>query len=549
MNIVQIKCTYFSSKIDVLLNSEPLSPYSELSTIIKRPFIESAPQIIKGLDAEIFDDYKIECQMSEFQYEVIRTESLNSEFCKAVEYVISPASLSPQQLYQELIEIGQSNGLRLDERKEVTVYSSSPDYYVPKDGGYNCVPEPVADVGIFSMAESDSSCKTKVLIVDNEIGIKRIDNRNYFTIPKEKLPLFWAYYDEVERTVPHIEDYCAALKYKRLDEPDNTHLSSLMSGEPAYYVGSIPSSIDKGQSETVIFNSFPQNAFYIESSDAETLSVSSNTITGIAEGEAEIRIKNLNGDTIEKYVVQIIGHVYVTSIRMLPRFKFLKVNERNHIDVHTFPENAEDENQLIWESSDNGVLQIDSKGDIIALKTGIAYISVHSREANASIPIEVKPALTSLRIVQPSIRLKPGQTTILDTEIIPENAQAENLRWEIDNKTIATINKSKNGRRCQVTALTGYEGKGNIRCIDPDANLSAICNIEVVRKVKPNIFGKLALWCLILGMIMPLLLPVSTGASIIGLVKDKDPEHKTRYIVCAIGSVLVLLFWIIITRS
>ena len=58
MNIVQIKCTYFSSKIDVLLNSEPLSPYSELSTIIKRPFIESAPQIIKGLDAEIFDDYK-----------------------------------------------------------------------------------------------------------------------------------------------------------------------------------------------------------------------------------------------------------------------------------------------------------------------------------------------------------------------------------------------------------------------------------------------------------------------------------------------------------
>ena len=150
-----------------------------------------------------------------------------------------------------------------------------------------------------------------------------------------------------------------------------------------------------------------------------------------------------------------------------------------------------------------------------------------------------------MRITQSSIRLRRGESVELECEVSPINAPTNTLKWELDNKTIASINPTKDGKRCRITAASSYEGKGNVRCYDATANVGAICNIQVINKVPANGFGKAALGTLIAGIFLPYLLPVSIIASALGLFVDEEPDHKLRYIGCLIGSIVILLFWII----
>ena len=250
------------------------------------------------------------------------------------------------------------------------------------------------------------------------------------------------------------------------------------------------------------------------------------------------------GECVVSKSITVIGHQYIEEIRLIPRFEYLKRSERNCIDVVLTPLNAEDANKLVWKNSNPNVLQIDENGNIIALENGKATITVSGQKVNASLVIEVKPVLQGLRFVQQSVRLKNGETIILECDITPPDAPTENLTWELDNKTIASINPSKYGNRCQVIASTSYEGKGNVRCYDAETKLGALCNIEVISKVKPGAAGKVALSCWLIGILFPFLLPISSIASFYGLACDPETEHRTRYIVCAAGSILTLLFWI-----
>ena len=96
-----------------------------------------------------------------------------------------------------------------------------------------------------------------------------------------------------------------------------------------------------------------------------------------------------------------------------------------------------------------------------------------------------------------------------------------------------------------LTASTSYEGSGNIRCYDSATDIGAICNIEVTSKIKPSMAGKVALWCWLIGIFVPFLLPISTIAGIYGLSHDEEEARRKRYIICTIGSILTLLFWFI----
>ena len=237
------------------------------------------------------------------------------------------------------------------------------------------------------------------------------------------------------------------------------------------------------------------------------------------------------------------------EIRLIPRFEYLKRSERNRIDVIITPLNAEDANRLSWNISNPNVIQVDESGNIIALENGKATITVSGYATSASLVVEVKPALQNLSFSQQSVRLKTGETFILECSVSPSDAPTENLTWELDNKTIASINPSKTGKRCQIIASTNYEGKGNVRCYDSNTKLGAICNIEVISKVKPSTAGKVALWCWLIGIIWPVLLPISTIAGFYGLSSDPEPDRRTKYIVCTVGSILTLLFWLMLAMG
>ena len=542
MNHIVIRYSYLSTKAEVTINGEKASPYSELSSTLNRPFLEAFERIIPGLDNEIFDDYVIDFYGSAFQYKLLKKVSVKSEFCREIHFNEIDSLISKEALLERLSAISSQCNICIDEPASLTIYNPA-NVSFPQKEGFVSAETPPADIGVFNTSPEIQSAVRIQAILSGNLTVQSKGGRTLLNVPAEDMEEFWDYVDLEYRIRSSAMEFMTALRYAPLSAIQKAELESIKNNKPQYYIGEIPTELDMGEVVTIDFASFPIDAFSIKSENVGVVYCNDSQITATAGGATNIIIVNKNGETVAQKQIVVISHHYVEEIRLIPRFEYLKKNERNKIDVIITPLNGEDANQLIWENSDPNVIQVDGNGNIFAISDGKATITVSGHSANASLNVEVKPTLQGLRFTQQSVRLKTGETVVVDCEVTPSNAPTENLTWELDNKTIASINPSKTGRRCQVIASTSYEGKGNVRCYDSASKLGAVCNIEVISKVRQSLAGRLTLWCWVLGIIMPLLLPVSAIAGIYGISCDPEPEHKTRYIVCTVGSILTLLFW------
>lgn len=545
MNHIEIKYSYFSQKAELIMNGETASPYSESVAVLNRPFLEAIPNIIQSLDNEVFDDYDIDLYGMEFQYELLTSMAKKSEYCKEIHFSTIESFLPKVKLMERISDLGEQNN--------IVIAKSEPSKIYFTDGKRINLPEtefiyteiPSADIGVFEENESVPTTVRIPLILSNSFEIVQKSGHTYYCVPADKIELFWEFYtlEFVER--PILIEYLTALRYVKLNNMQTVEFNAIKDNRPAYYINDIPSTIDKDESFAIDFRSFPENAFYLKIEDTDIIECQGNKGISKNPGTTQICICDNKEKCVVSKSITVIGHQYVEEIRLIPRFEYLKRSERNRIDVVITPLNAEDANKLVWNNSNPNVLQIDERGNIIALENGKTTITVSGQKVNASLVIEVKPTLQSLRFIQQSVRLKNGESIILECDMTPSDAPTENLTWDLDNKTIASINPSKYGHRCQVIASTSYEGKGNVRCYDAETKLGAICNIEVISKVKPGTAGKVALSCWLIGILFPFLLPISSIASFYGLAYDPETEHRTRYIVCAAGSILTLLFWMV----
>lgn len=548
MNQVEIRYSYFSSKAEVTINGEKISLYSELTTTLNRPYMEAFHNIIPELDNEIFDDYEIDFYGKLYPYKLLLTTSSQSEFCKAIRHHEIESLYAPSEIIERLAIISEQNNITVEKTADITVYNPS-NLFVPNSDFLSTVDSPKADIGIFVNSNEVSSTVRIPVIIADDVSYKKLGNRAYYTIPQTEMSIFWDYIVIEFITRPLIEEYITALRYAQLNPIQKAELDSIKNNAPGYYIGDIPASLDNGTSTPIEFASFPTTAFALRSENESIISCNADIITAHIGGTTFISIINDKNEVVAQKQISAIQHQYVEEIRLIPRFEYLKRSERNRIDVIITPLNAEDANRLSWNISNPNVIQVDESGNIIALENGKAIITVSGYETSASLVVEVKPALQNLSFSQQSVRLKTGETFILECNVSPSDAPTENLTWELDNKTIASINPSKTGKRCQIIASTNYEGKGNVRCYDSNTKLGAICNIEVISKVKPSTAGKVALWCWLIGIIWPFLLPVSTIAGFYGLSSDPEPDRRTKYIVCAVGSILTLLFWLMLAMS
>lgn len=546
MNHIEIKYSYFSQKAEFLMNREKVSPYSELASIGNSPFLEAVASIIHCLDNEVFDDYEIDLYATDFQYELLSAIARKSEYCKNIRLFSMESLLPKEKLFERIFDIGRQNNITVDQGENAKVYFSGGMHMVLPKKGFVNTDTPCADIGVFKENEVIPVTIRTPLIISDSFGILQKSGHTCYSIPSVKLNSFWEFYalEFIER--PVIIEYMTALRYVNFNQKQMAEFNAIKNNKPAYYINDIPSMIDKEETFDIDFACFPEDAFSLKIENTDIVNCQENTIFAINPGTTLICIYNDKGECAASKSITVVGHQYVENIRLIPRFEYLKKSERNRIDVVVTPLNAEDANKLVWSISNPNILQVDENGNIIALEEGEATITVSGNKVNASLIVEVKPALQSLRFSQHSVRLKNRETFILECIVTPPNAPTEKLTWDLDNKTIASINPSKYGHRCQIIASEGYEGRGNIHCYDADTKLGAICNIEVISKVKPGTAGKVALSCWLIGILFPFLLPISSIASFYGLARDPETEHHNRYKICAVGSILTLLFWLMV---
>lgn len=545
MNHVEIKYSYLSQKAELKINGEQASPYSELAVIFSRSFLEGVIDIICGLDREIFDDYEIKLYATKFQYELLLSMTKKSEYCKGIQFHEIESLFPIETLFARISHISCQHDIFINKEVRIGVYCEDANIIIPTKKEFICMDIPRAEIGIFESFDNIPSTVRNHIFLSDLFGVQQKEGVIYYCVPRNKLDLFWEYYEYEFIILPIIAEYLTALRYAKLSNIEKFEFEAIKNNKPTYYIGNIPSTMDQGDVCSIEFISFPEKFYTLKSENPNIIKYSESRIIANHPGIVNLIVSDDKNIMVVSKTINVIGHQYAEEIRLIPQFEYLKRSERNQVDIVVTPVNAEDIDDFIWKVSDSNIVQVDNNGNIIALEDGKATISVSGRNVSTNLVVEVKPGLQELRFSSQSIRVKSGEMVILECNIIPENAPTENLIWELDNKTIASINPSKNGRKCQVIASKSYEGKGNIRCYDSDTKLGAICNIEVISKVRHGLPGKIALACWIIGIFIPYLLPVSTIASAYGLAMDADKDRHKRYIICAIGSIITLIWWII----
>ena len=137
----------------------------------------------------------------------------------------------------------------------------------------------------------------------------------------------------------------------------------------------------------------------------------------------------------------------VTGIKLSQNKAQLNKWNRLNLKYTITPEDA-DNKEVVWTSSDSSVARVDNYGSVLALKDGVATITVKTKDGdftdscevtvgNGGVPQTVK--VTYVDITNNSLFLNAGETTQLNVVVKPENATNKKVEYSTTNANVATV--------------------------------------------------------------------------------------------------------------
>lgn len=187
----------------------------------------------------------------------------------------------------------------------------------------------------------------------------------------------------------------------------------------------------------------------------------------------------------------------------------LSVGATQQLEVSVTPADAKV--TLVWASDNESVAVVDDQGNVTGVTPGTAEVSVTADEAVAKCKVMVialKPQGLSLDVEK--LDMTVGQTRQLEAVVTPAGAEAEDLQWSSDNKSVAIVNDGL------VTAVS--EGKTVITVSCNGGKLIAECEVTVAKQPEEKV--------MVSSITMPSKLELTVGASSV-LDVTVHPENAT----------------------
>ena len=228
------------------------------------------------------------------------------------------------------------------------------------------------------------------------------------------------------------------------------------------------STLEKGSSKKSYTLTFLQaiNVKYFNDSlvnDLVTWSSSDPTIVkvdrkgnvlAIGTGKAYVNV-SCNNKVYERIEINAIKRdsVKANKITLSPSSLTINVGVTKSISATVTPKNASVKN-LKWDSSDNTIAKVNSKGQVTGVKAGKAKISVSTADGSATANMNVvvkssgsatKPSTSvgvkTINVYPRSMNLSVGSTGYIDAVVLPENASNNKILYSSSNTKVATVNK------------------------------------------------------------------------------------------------------------
>ena len=130
---------------------------------------------------------------------------------------------------------------------------------------------------------------------------------------------------------------------------------------------------------------------------------------------------------------------------------------------------------IVWSTSDETVVSVTQEGEIKALKTGSATITVKAGELESTCKVNVLVPVNYINVDTATVDIVSGESYQIKCSVEPENAANKNLLYSSEDETIATVDK--NGL---VSAIK--KGSTYINIKSEDGHASRYIRINVVLK-------------------------------------------------------------------
>ena len=255
--------------------------------------------------------------------------------------------------------------------------------------------------------------------------------------------------------------------------------------------------IRKGETDKVIVTVKPDDAtdksVIYKSSDESVVKVDEEgNIIAVGEGTAVIRVSIKGKPHIYKEVWVEIKPEKVPVTDVTPSENEIELEEgaTGKVTVTVTPDNAT-EKGVTYSSSDESVVKVDEKGNIIAVGAGTATITVKSKDdptKTATVTVKVKaPAHPGYTIVVPDgININEGETKNLGITITPDDGTIKPV-YTSGDESIVTVDADGNitGIKAGITTITVDFGNGDIRVIPV-----VVVGVVVVPRKHHICFGK-----------------------------------------------------------
>ena len=198
-----------------------------------------------------------------------------------------------------------------------------------------------------------------------------------------------------------------------------------------------------GREEKAIAEFYPDNCshkdFRLTSSDESICKVFGDSLRGVSEGQAIIKIVSADGPENE-FVVNVVPVEAETITIKGISAKYI-VGDEKTLSVEYSPQDVTHKN-VSWSSSDETVLAVDDNGDVIAKSPGTVTVTArYSDEACSSKEVTVSyPPVSSVSLSANYSSIYVDDRLRMYVEISPSKVDDDSITWESSDAKIATVN-------------------------------------------------------------------------------------------------------------
>lgn len=526
MNKVDVKYNPYLPELTVLKNNKPLSKYSSIMAFRHKPFTDWCSRFFDRINSEVNDNYELTFTGTEFENEIFQKLAADNDACKRYDYL--PID-NPKDVYSRLSDLERMDGNLARTDLKVGLWAEDNKYVyglldlLKETGEYDEIEKgvivseeiPLVRTIITRVDFAEDLIESDIAIAlspgdvteDEYNHLQRL-GKTVFLISlsgKEgfdgkKLNVFCFYCrgeDVTERIASIIEgaelpiilsdlEYRLQKDYERGSlslSPNEKEKLDLICNVGKVYRMIMPEKTFVGRTFDILVESIPRTEHkenYILYSRKGLFKIYElkAEATGSGEDIIELYVED-NPLPVAQCDVSITEEKFITEI-MFERAEYnIPIDERVSLGYQYSPENAVNIAELKWITGNPEIVEID-KGNVIGRTPGTANIIVSTKEAKASIKVNVLPHVKDIQVDAGALTMKIGDQKEWKYSLIPDYNGEEIIEcYESGSEIIRSSNDAVAFYRGGYI-VAEKRGNATIYITIPDhPTVKAECRVEV----------------------------------------------------------------------